>query len=259
MLKTFIITKDAHKLDLRKRQTAELKFAPASDDEFKAIGDNLPEGYVAGWASTPDLDLYGHVVATGAFDKAIKAKGLSGPRGIKFLAQHRMDKPAGVIKVLETRNGRLWIEAELNMKISYVRDLYEASKMNGGLSFSVGFSLTEDMFEWKKDAAGDDYLLIKEGDLFEISVVTLPGNEAAEMVYIKGLEDDETFASLAEFEKALVASGMAKSRNEAHDFVTLVKKNTALFRIDPPVLAESTTKALTSIEATLARLNTMLA
>lgn len=237
---------------LQMKHVAELKFKPATDAELKALGDNLPDGYVAGWASTNELDLYCHVVETGAYDKAIAKRGLSGPRGIKLLAQHRMDKPAGVIKVLETRNGNLWIEAQMNMNISYVKDLYEAAKMNGGFSFSVGFSLVKDGYRWVNENKSDEYLSISEADLFEVSVVTLPGNEGAEMVYMKGLEDGETFSTIADLEKALAASGMAKSRNEAHKLVTLIKRNAHLFQLETPVLAS--TKALDDLTANLERM-----
>ena len=132
-----VMTKEAPQ-SFRKGERVEamVKFRAASDVELKAIGDELPDGYVAGWASTSDLDHYGHVVQDGAFAKGIKAKGLKGPRGIKLLAHHQTDKPAGKIIRLEYRTGGLWIEAQLNLKISYVSDLYEAAKMQEGLSFS---------------------------------------------------------------------------------------------------------------------------
>ena len=49
------------------QRVAQVKFRPASAAELKALGENLPEGYVAGWASTDDMDLYRHKVMAGAF------------------------------------------------------------------------------------------------------------------------------------------------------------------------------------------------
>lgn len=236
--------------------TLDLRFEPANQVELKVLGDDLPDGYVAGWASTNDLDLYGHVVQTGAYDAAIKSRGLSGPRGIKLLAQHRMDKPAGVIKVLETRGKGLWIEAQMNLGISYVKDLYEAAKMNGGFSFSVGFSLPPGGYKWEKEGTPEEYLSIMVADLFEVSVVTLPGNEAAEMLYMKGADDAaDPFKSIAELEKALVASGVVKNRNEAHNMVKLIKRNVHLFRVETPMLAS--TEVLTSMSVAIERLEKM--
>lgn len=211
-----------------------------------AISD-APDGYIAGIASTPITDLYGHKVLAGAFDESIKKKGLSGPRGVKLLAGHDWHKIAGVIKKLETVKEKLNIEAQLNLNVSYVKDLYEVTKQNGGLNFSVGFMLEE--FEFvddddedekgkKKDEEKDEddaWLLIKKGDLMEVSVVTFPACLEAEMSFVKHVD------TTSEFEKALVASGICRGRNEAHKFALFAKRNVHLFEPKTPVLAEQAT------------------
>lgn len=170
-----------------------LKFLPANDTEMeevtKALGKDLPDGYVAGWASTPDLDLYHHVVKTGAFDDSIKARGLKGPKSIKLLLGHDWDKVAGVILKLETRQKKLWIEAQMNLNISYAKDAYEATKMVGGMNFSVGFMLQD--YAFKEDESKNEYLLIERGDLFEVSIVPFPGNEEATMEVVKSRQQIE--------------------------------------------------------------------
>lgn len=255
------LKKDAPKIG--SRQIADMTFKELHGDELiKAIGitdlNELPEGYIAGWASTSEVDHYRHVVQPGAFDEAISSKGLTGPRGIKLLIQHDSDKPAGAIKVLETRSGKLWIEAQLNLRISYVRDMYEAAKMQGGLSFSVGFFLEE--YEFKTDSNDSEYLLIRKGELVEVSVVTFPGNDNAEMTFIKGITDEEAFETVSEFEKALVASGLVKSRNAAQRITRVVKRNTPLFATptDPPVLETKQDEALDEISAHLRALSLAL-
>jgi len=144
-----------------------------------------------------------------------------------------------VIKVLETRNGRLWIEAQLNLNISYAKDAHEAIKAAGGLSFSVGFFLQD--YNIRQDANGRDYFELVRGDLFEVSVVPFPANEEATMEFFKSaeivltemgvevLDDDEGPASLADFEKMLVSNGLAKSRNDARLITLEVKNSVHLF------------------------------
>jgi HK97 family phage prohead protease len=134
---------------------------------------------VAGYASTPDLDLYRHVVARGAFDESIAQKGLTGPTGIRLLHQHEHDRVLGAIKVLEQRTGGLWIEAEIDEAISYGRDVAAMVRATGGLNFSVGFFLIDAAFA--EDSFGDEYLYITRGELTEVSVVTFPGNSKARM------------------------------------------------------------------------------
>lgn len=217
----------------------ELKLVPASEAELKALGDDIPEGYIAGWASTPDLDSYRDIVVPGAFDASINTRGLSGPKGVKLLLNHDWSKVAGVIKVLETRNGRLWIEAELNLNISYAKDAHEAIKSAGGLSFSVGFFLQD--YNIRQDDNGRDYFELVKGDLFEVSVVPFPANDEATMEFFKSVDivltemgvepvdEDADLATLADFEKMLVGAGLVKSRNEAKLITLAVKQNPHLF------------------------------
>lgn len=228
-----IILKDGRQFNTGQSVVANVKFAPASVKEMKALGD-VPLGYVAGWASTPDIDLYFHKVATGAFDESIKSRGLAGPKSIKLLLNHERDKMSGVIKVLETRNQRLWIEAQLNLDISYVKDAYEASKMIGGTNFSVGFSLQD--FEIIDGPGGFEFLLIKKGDLFEVSVVPFPGNEECTMDFIK---NDPKCATVSEFEKKMVALGIVPSRNAANRLTQEVKANLSVFQKEPAVVPET--------------------
>lgn len=242
------------------RQLLEVAFIKATPADFRkqmdvAGEESLPEGYIAGWASTPDLDLYRHVVMPGAFDESIVQKGLNGPKGIKLLIGHDRDKPAGVIKKLQTVNGSLWIEAQLNLKVSYVRDMYEIAKENDGFSFSVGFYLEE--YEHKLDSNKNEYLQINKGELEEVSLVVFPGNVNAVNTYIKGITDEEAFADLASMEKALVASGLVKSRNDAQRLTRAVKRNLALFRSGaaeapkPAPVAKEKLDALSALTAEL--------
>ena len=192
-----------------------------------------PEGYIAGTASTPATDLYGHKVLKGAFDKSIRKKGLSGPRGIKLLASHNWEKPAGVIESLRTVGDDLRIEAQLNMNVSYVKDLHEVAKQNGGLNFSVGFSLEEYTFVDGDESKDGEYLIISKGDLMEVSVVVFPAQLEATMDYIKSHE------TMSEFEKALVANEFCRSRSEAHKLAKYLKANEHLFLDKLPPSAES--------------------
>lgn len=248
-------------------------FEPATTEEItKALGGaDAPEGYIAGWASTPDIDSYGHKVIKGAFSEAIAKRGLTGPKGIKLLIGHNWNQLGGAIKVLEYRGERLWIEAQLAIDIGYVSDAYKAAKILGGTNFSVGFMLQD--YSWKEDASGNEYLQIERGDLFEVSVVPFPGNEEATMTFIKSAEgtsedDDEALPTVSEFEKALVRSDLVKSRNQAREITNLVKANLALFTPtkDEPVSTKGQTTGpvldlnkLTALSVKLAEMKSIIA
>ena len=228
-----------------KRQTLDLVFEKATALELKELGDDKPEGFVAGWASTPGLDTYRDVVLTGAFDEAIAERGLQGPTGIKLLIGHDWQKVGGAITKLETRKGKLWIEAQLNLNISYAKDFYEATKSSGGMNFSVGFMIQD--YSFKKDDEDRSYLEIQRGDLFEVSLVPFPGNVECVMEFIKSVKEDHEAdlktgktaaddvdfdtppATLAEFEKRLIATGLVKDRNSAKLITLEVKSSLQLF------------------------------
>ena len=212
------------------------------DMGFKAdvLDADVPDGYIKGIASTSTVDSYGHKVMSGAFDESIMRKGLNGPEGVKLLAFHDWSKPAGVIKQLQTVDGKLRIEAQLSLKAQYVRDLYEVTKDIGGLNFSVGFMLDE--FEFIDDEEMDKndgaWLVVKKGSLMEVSVVPFPACQEAQMTYVK----NEPPNTLADFERALVAQGICKSRTEAKKITLAVKSSPHLFQtktppgVEPPVI-----------------------
>lgn len=258
---------------MKKFRKTFLSFEAASDAEFKALGDK-PDGYVAGWASTSSTDTSNHVVEPGAFNASIKERGLKGPRSIKLLMGHDRNKIAGSITVLEQKGNRLWIEAQLNLNISYVKDLYEAIKSSGGLSFSVGFYLGEHVRN-----AQTGVLTIKSGDLFEISVVPFPANEEAIMAHYKSdptmsdFDDDDDGddvdglfqpKTVAEFEKAVVAMGMVPSRRSAKLLSSFVKQHAELFSKTPeaPEVPEDKTSidpsVLTELEQAFAKMRQSL-
>ena len=147
-----------------------------------------PDGFIAGIASTPTVDALGHVVLPGAFDRSIQRKGLRGPGGIRLLDNHFTERVAGQIKRLETVGYSLEIEAQLNLAVSYSRDLYEVATQVGGLNFSVGFRLEEFEIVDAENSRHGEMLVIKQGDLVEVSVVTFPAQAEAVMSIVKQRE-----------------------------------------------------------------------
>lgn len=192
-----------------------LQFSPATDEEIrKAIGVDTPEGYVAGWASTAGRDHYNHEVVGGAFQAAMDDRGLVGPRGIKLLLDHDWQKPAGVIKVLEYRRDKLWMEAQLDLEVSYVKDRWRMLKMMGGANFSVGFMLQDYEVVIREDDEDEYFLRIDRGDLFEISIVLFPGNEEAQMTFVKarlGDTQDDDQLIFADAKKHTWKVGVSKN------------------------------------------------
>lgn len=142
---------------------------------------------IEGWASTPDRDNALDVVLPTAFEQSVREHGLSGPKGIKLLAQHDRTLPIGRIHKLDIRSEGLWMEAEIDETISYAADLAKAITANGGLSFSIGYRIAERDVEFVERGL-ESYFLIKNLDLYEVSVVTFPCNSACHCMLPKSAE-----------------------------------------------------------------------
>jgi HK97 family phage prohead protease len=155
--------------------------------EFHAVGPFLICGFAGNTAhaSSPSVDSMGHVILPHAFDASIRAKGLRGPNSIRLLAGHDPEKIAGLIVRLETVGTDLQIDGLLHLNISYSRDLYEAAKQTGGLSFSVGFRLEEFEIVEAKNSRRGESLIVKQGELLEVSIVSWGACPGATMHHIK--------------------------------------------------------------------------
>jgi HK97 family phage prohead protease len=193
----------------------------------------VPEGYIAGVASTPSTDRHGHKVMAKAFDESIKKKGLAGPGGVQLLIGHDWNKVGGKIVKLETKaDDKLHLEAQLYLDVGYVKDIHTVLKHNGGLNFSVGFTLEEYEFNDVMEDEDDPWLIVQKGDLMEVSIVTFPSQKDATMTFVKELE------TLAEFERAIVAEGLCNSRNQAHRLALWAKQNVHLLQPKTPLLVD---------------------
>jgi len=212
----------------------DLSFSPIK------LSDNLPDGYIAGIASTPDTDSHGHKVMAKAFDDSIRQKGLSGTSGVQLLIGHDWNKVGGKITKLQTANDNLLLEAQLYLDVGYVKDIHTVLKHNGGLNFSVGFKLEEFEFNDVMEDEDDPWLIVQKGDLMEVSIVTFPSQKQAKMTFVKTASADpvvelDTFAA---FERAIMADGLCKSRNEAHRLALWAKSNVHLLQPKTPLLVD---------------------
>lgn len=168
----------------KKYSNESLKQAPGGLLAVKDGQGNAGVGSVAGWATTAMPDQVNDIIAHGAFAESITEKGITGPAGIQFLIGHDWDKPAGVITKLEYRPKGLWIEADLDLNISWAKDMYYAAKSRGGLSFSVGFR-AQTYYWYENEDDGEEYFIIQKAMLREVSVVANPCNVDAIMEWVK--------------------------------------------------------------------------
>ena len=179
---------------------------------FKALDEDDGGIHICGMASTADFDRAGDTIEAGAWTKG----GLNNfEKNPIILFNHNYDKPIGRATGLKvTENG-----LELKAKISKSAPDHVAQLVKEGIlgAFSVGFRVKDADYLEETDG-----LKIKDAELFEVSVVSVPCNQAATFSLAKSfnsMEEYEAFKntfktnsvdlagqSLAKDEDSLIAS-----------------------------------------------------
>lgn len=152
---------------------------------FKALEDDDGSVMIRGMASTDATDRANDVIKAEAWAKGGLENFKTNPI---ILFNHNYDKPIGrATGVKVTENG-----LELEAKISKSAPDNVAMLIKEGIlgAFSVGFRVKD--ADYIKETDG---LLIKDAELFEVSVVSVPCNQAATFSLAK------SFDSMAEYEE----------------------------------------------------------
>ena len=161
---------------------------------------------IEGYASTNDVDRQGDVVPTGVWEKGLDNY-LKNPI---ILAYHDHNQPVGRMIEHKIDAKGLWIKATISEAAGSVYNLVK----NGILTaFSIGFRVMD--AEYKSDA---EVFLIKDLELHEISVVSVPANQNTLFSLSKAFDTAEDyqsfkmqFAASSNSAKGLEASGNANS------------------------------------------------
>ena len=148
-----------------------------------------PSGRFAGYASVFDVvDNQKDVIVRGAFSETLKGR----IGDIKMLWQHQQDEPIGIFeRMFEDKNG-LYVEGRLLLDIARAKEAYALLKEGviGGLS--IGYSPVKDRLNEKTGVR-----ILSAVELWEISLVTFPANDAAKITVVKQRIPDMQIAGLA--------------------------------------------------------------
>lgn len=174
--------------------------------QIKAVSE---DGLFSGYGSVFNVvDSYKEVVAPGAF-----AESLNG-RMPSLLWQHRSGEPIGVYTAVREDNVGLYVEGKLALKTTRGAEAYELMKMGAITGLSIGFVTREDSYDKVSGIR-----TLKKLDLWEVSLVTFPANDAARVSTVKGVE---TINSLSDAEAYLRDAG-GLSRREATALIGRIK------------------------------------
>lgn len=149
--------------------------------EYKDAGSGTIEGYASTWVKKPDS--YGDVVRKGAFAKSL-AEDWNGGKGIPLLWAHQMDNLKSFIGTAtadEDDYGLHFVATfDDTEEAQRVRSLYKDGRLK---KFSFAFDVMENGLVTLEDGTKANEL--RELKLFEISAVTVPANDTAEVVDVK--------------------------------------------------------------------------
>lgn len=175
---------------------------------------------VAGYASSfGNVDHGGDVVMRGAFDATLESK-----RPVRFLNAHRTDQVLGVAKSLKADDKGLFGVFKIS-KTQLGEDTHTLLKDGALDSFSIGYIPTEVEF----DDSGNR--LLKQLDLYEVSIVAIPMNDRAVVTRVKAdLPFDQLITRAVEHLKLGVQEAEALHARRASEERELTERHLAAIK-----------------------------
>lgn len=176
--------------------------------EIKSVSDT---GAFTGYGSVFGVkDSYSDIVIKGAFANSLnkwKEKG----RLPALLWQHKMDEPIGYYtKMVEDDNG-LYLEGQLLINDDPLAKRAHAHMKAKSLSgLSIGYILNDYDYDKEKSA-----FILKDIDLWEVSVVTFPANDEARIDNVKSIFESGDIPPPKEIERVLRDVGLSRTQAKA--------------------------------------------
>ena len=174
----------------------------------KSVSDS---GEFEGYGSVFGVkDSYSDIVVPGAFQKSLSAwrdkKQLPA-----MLWQHKIDEPIGIYTEMAEDDIGLKISGRLLIDDDPLAKRAHAHMKAGSLSgLSIGYMLKD--WEYDKDKGA---FLLKEIDLWEVSLVTFPANDEARISEVKSLLERGEVPPPSKVERALREVGFSVSQSKA--------------------------------------------
>jgi len=172
---------------------------------LKEEGDN--NVYIEGYASTVDVDRHGDVVPTSVWEKGM-ANYLKNPI---ILAYHDHSNPIGRMVSHKTDIKGLWVKA----RISTAAKQFQLIKDGILTAFSIGFRVLDAEYN-----SAAEVFLIKELELVEISVVSVPANQNTVFDLSKAFDSPEEYQRYKEqfATSQTPAKGLGSGSSTASEF-----------------------------------------
>ncbi|PHM66714.1 primosome assembly protein PriA [Xenorhabdus sp. KJ12.1] len=155
-------------------------------------------------------DSYDDIVLPGAFTNTLKHWGDKGSLPA-LLWQHRMDEPIGIYTDMKEDETGLYLKGRLLIEDDPLAKRAHAHMKAGSLSgLSIGYVLKD----WEYDRSKEAFLL-KDLDLWEVSLVTFPANDEARVSDVKSALARGDIPTPKSIERVLRDVGLSRSQAKA--------------------------------------------
>jgi HK97 family phage prohead protease len=175
-----------------KRQSMQKIFK--LDSSIKSVEEGETELKIAGYASTNSIDRSSDKILSTAWTKGGLKNFQNNPI---LLFNHNYDKPIGRVVEVDTDSKGLRIKGVISKSAG---DVYNLVKEGVLSTFSVGFMIKD--ADYDKSADG---LIIKDAELLEVSVVSVPCNQDATFSVAKSFDNQEDYHT---FKKQFVENAL---------------------------------------------------
>ncbi len=149
--------------------------------KFTASTESDDSIYIEGYASTVDRDRHGDVIPMKAWNEGLNNY-LKNPI---ILAYHNHQMPIGKMIEHKVTDQGLWVRAQIPAEVG---DVYKLIKKGILSAFSVGFRVRDADYDSTTES-----FLIKDLELHEISVVSVPANQNTLFSLAKAFDTAEEF------------------------------------------------------------------
>ena len=156
---------------------------------LKSIENN---GLFSGYASVfKKIDSQNEVVLKGAFQRTLK-KWNQINRTPALLWMHDPSQPIGVWQLVKEDSNGLFVEGRLAVKTQKGAEAYELLRLKALTGLSIGYRVVKSHIDTKHKVR-----VLTDLDLFEISLVTFPANDAARIQDVKDTNTDKKLLALS--------------------------------------------------------------
>ena len=151
--------------------------------ELPSATDTIDSINISGYASTTDIDRHGDVIPASVWEAGLQNY-LKNPI---VLAYHDHNEPIGKVVEHKVDDKGLWVKARIS---AAAEDVFNLVKDGVLTAFSVGFRILDAEYN-----SAAEVFIVKELELHEISVVSVPANQNTLFSLAKSFETDDEYKS----------------------------------------------------------------